>query len=147
VNDEEIYRKHREDLVRYAAALVGPGGAEDVVSTVVVRILARRRLADLDDPRPYLFRAMLNEARTRLKRRRPHLLVDDVADTEAGEQMDEVLAAVLALPARQRAATFLVYWAGMSVAEVATLMGVRPSTAKRYLHLARLELRGVLHEH
>ena len=51
VDDETIYRKNREDLVRYAAVLVGPTAAEDVVSTVVLRVLARRRLVDLDDAR------------------------------------------------------------------------------------------------
>jgi RNA polymerase sigma-70 factor (ECF subfamily) len=58
----------------------------------------------------------------------------------------EVLEAVLALPLGQRAATFLVYWADLSVAGTAELMGVRPGTVKRYLHLARAKLEGVLDE-
>ena len=49
-----------------------------------------------------------------------------------------------ALPARQRAATYLVYWEGRSIAEASTLMGIRPGTVKRYLHLARRTLKGVL---
>lgn len=63
MDDETIYRKNRDDLIRYAAVLVGPAGAEDVVSVVVLRILAKRRLQDLEEPRAYLFRAVLNECR------------------------------------------------------------------------------------
>ena len=144
MDDEEIYRRNLDDLIRYAAVLVGPSAAEDVVSTVVLRVLTRRRLMDLDEPRAYLFRAVLNESRTRLARRRTVLgLPIDAADPERDPQ-PQVLAAVLALPARQRAATYLVYWAGLTIGEASTLMGVRPGTAKRYLHLARRALEGVL---
>jgi DNA-directed RNA polymerase specialized sigma24 family protein len=47
---------------------------------------------------------------------------------------------------RQRAATFLTYWADLSVAETAERMGARSGTVKRYLHLARRKLKGVLDE-
>ncbi len=144
MDDESIYRTNRDDLVRYATVLVGSTSAEDVVSTVVLRTLARRRLIDLDDARAYLFRAVLNESRTRLSRRRIPLSLDDVADARVVDPQPEVLAAVMALPAQQRAATYLVYWQGMSIAETAALIGVRPGTAKRYLHLARRALEGVL---
>ncbi len=144
MDDEEIYRKNRDDLIRYATVLVGPTAAEDVVSTVVLRVLARRRLVDLDDARAYLFRAVLNESRTRLTRRRSPLTITDKADAPVVDTEPEVLVAVLALPAQQRAATYLVYWAGMSVAETSTLMGIRPGTVKRYLHLARRSLKGEL---
>lgn len=145
MDDETIYRENREALIRYAAVLVGPTSAEDVVSTVVVRVLARRHLVDLRDARPYLFRAVLNECRTRLDRERSHLTLANVDGSHSVDPQPEVLAAVLALPARQRAATYLVYWAGMSVAETATLMGIRPGTVKRYLYLARRTLKGALH--
>ncbi len=59
----------------------------------------------------------------------------------------EVTAAVLGLPPQQRAATYLVYWADQSIQETAALMGVRPGTVKRYLHLARRRIKGVLDAH
>ena len=144
MSDEEIYRENLDDLVRYATVLVGPSDAEDVVSTVVMRVLARRRLTDLDDARAYMFRAVLNESKTRLARRRSPPRVDDVADAPTPDPQPEVLAAVLGLPAQQRAVTYLVYWEGHSIAEAAALMGIRPGTTKRYLHLARRSLKGVL---
>jgi RNA polymerase sigma factor (sigma-70 family) len=145
VNDEEIYRKHREDLVRYAAVLVGPADADDLVSAVVLRTLARRRLSDLDNARPYLFRAVLNESRSLLSRRRDAPSVVDVGVTDSDPRF-EVLGAVLRLPTQQRAATYLVYWADLSISEVSMLMGIRPGTVKRYLFLARRSLKGALHE-
>lgn len=151
VDDETIFRKNSGDLIRYAAALVGPVEAEDVVSVVVLRILERKRLQDLDDARPYMFRAVLNECKTRLVRRRTRLAaseITEVAGPHSGtDPHPEVTAAVLALPPQQRAATYLVYWADMSILEAATLMGVRPGTVKRYLHLARRRIKGVLDDY
>ena len=144
MDDETIYRENRDDLIRYAAVLMGPTSAEDAVSTVVLRVLARRRLVDLEDARPYLFRAVLNECRTRLDRDRHHLTLVDIDRSQSIHVQPEVLAAVLALPVRQRAATYLVYWVGTSMAETARLMGIRPGTVKRYLYLARRTLKGVL---
>lgn len=148
MDDETIFRKNSGDLVRYAAVLVGPAEAEDVVSEVVLRILERRRLQDLDDARPYLFRAVLNECKTRLARRRTvfdaSALEEMAAPTSGADTHPEVTEAVLALPPQQRAATYLVYWADMSVAETSDLMGVRPGTVKRYLHLARRRIEGVV---
>ena len=146
MNETEIWLSCKDDLVRYAAALVGPGDAEDVVSTVFVRVLASRKLTGLDDARPYLFRAALNESRTRLGRRNRTTSLADLPEPAPSEPQPEVLQAVLALPVGQRAATFLVYWADMSVSETARLMGTRPGTVKRYLHLARSKLKGVLDE-
>ena len=147
MDDESIFRKNQDDLIRYATVLVGPTRAEDVVSTVVLRILARKRLQDLDEPRAYLFRAVLNESKTRLSRRRTHLSIGEVGMVPADDPEPDILQAVLELPAQQRAATYLVYWAGMTVVETGDLMGIRPGTVKRYLHLARRRLKGVLDEH
>ena len=56
----------------------------------------------------------------------------------------DVFTAVVGLPERQRAAVYLTYWRDLPVQEVAALMGCRPGTVKRYLHLARHRLRGTL---
>lgn len=147
VDDAEIWLKCKDDLTRYAGVLVGPSDAEDVVSTVFLRVLDRRRLDDLEDARRYLFRAVLNECKTRIARSRMVLGLVDLPGPLPSDPQPEVLEAVLSLPLGQRAATFFVYWADMSVAEAAEMMGVRPGTVKRYLHLARAKLEGVLNEH
>lgn len=143
VDDAAIWNKHREELIRYASVLVGPDDAEDLLSTVVLRVLQRRRLADLDSARPYLFRAVLNEARTTARRRSRRRLVP--ASNVLPPDVDPgVLEAVLALPDRQRAAVYLTYWRDLPVAETASLLGCRPGTVKRYLHLARSRLKEAL---
>lgn len=138
--DEQIYRKHKDDLIGYATALVGPDQAEDVLSAVVVRVLARRPLSELREPRPYLFRAVLNEARGTLRRRQVVGITEPASDAPDLEVLD----AVMRLPVQQRAAVYLVYWVGLPVAETAKLMRLRPGTVKRYLHLARKSLKGAL---
>lgn len=79
VDDDDIWNKYRDELTRYAGALVGRDEADDVLSTVVTRILRWRRLADLDDPRSYLYRAVLNESRS-VGRNRSRLSVRPVDD-------------------------------------------------------------------
>lgn len=140
--DETIYDKHRDDLVRYAAALAGRDHAEDVVATVVTRALARGGLTRLDEPRPYLFRAVLNEARTVLRRSRTVPLPEGSPYLDRHEV--EVLDAVMRLPARQRASVYLVYWYGETIDGTAALMGCTAGTVKRYLYLARKRLKGAL---
>ena len=148
-SDAEIYNALREDLIRYATALVGPDGAADVLSEVMLRVLNKRRLSDLRDPRPYLFRAILNEARDHLRRRRKHQLpkVPETVVHDAPNILPEVIEAVIQLPVRQRAATYLVYWSGYSTKETATLMDIGEGTVKRYLALARKSLKGKLYAH
>ena len=146
VSDSQIYASLKDDLVRYATALVGPDSAADVVSTVVVRVLSNGSLGDLREPRAYLFRAVLNEAtstRRRATREMPGAVTDDIGDEP--DAHPEVLAAVLALPVQQRAATYLVYWVGHTMAETADLMGLGEGTVKRYVSLARTALREALH--
>ena len=125
MTDEEIYRKNKDDLIRYASILVGPSQAEDVVSTVVLRILRRRSLEDLEEARAYLFRAVLNESRTRMTRRRTVSQVDDYHAGPGSDPRPEVLVAVMSLPVRQRAATFLVYWSDLTIEETARADGSR----------------------
>lgn len=140
VSEEAIWNKHRDELVRYASMLVGPDDAEDLLSTVVVRVLNRRHLSDLDDARSYLYRSVLNEARSLIRRRRRNRY-EPVSAVLPVDVEPEILAAVTALPERQRAAVYLTYWQDLPIAEVAQLMGVRPGSVKRYLHIARNRLR------
>lgn len=146
--DEEIYSRHRQELMRFARILVGPDQAGDVLSSVIVRILSKRHLSDLNDPRPYLYRAVLNEAHS-FHRTQSHLnglVPESIPSNPAPPTDPQVLEAVAALPPRQRAAVYLVYWEGCTPTEAAGLMHARPGTVRRYLHLARQHLRGVLDE-
>jgi len=54
--------------------------------------------------------------------------------------------ALAELPAQQRAAVYLVYWEDMTPSEAAKLLGLRAATLRRYLYLARKNLRRHLDE-
>ena len=148
VSDSQIYASLKDELVRYAAALVGPDAAADVVSTVILRILSTGSLGELREPRAYLFRAVYNEA-TSTRRLAAREVAGAVVEASRNDpDIDpEVLAAVLGLPVQQRAATYLVYWLGHTMAETADLMGLGEGTVKRYVSLARANLREALHAH
>ena len=142
--DESIYTKVKDDLIRYATVLVGPDEADDVVSTVMVRVLRKRSLSSLEEPRAYLFRSVLNEARGTFRGHRSTTLPLEHGSTVMPEPDWAVIQAVADLPPRQRAAVFLRYWDDLPIAEVADLMGTRPGTIKRYLHLAHRSMKGAL---
>jgi RNA polymerase sigma factor (sigma-70 family) len=148
-SDRQIYEKHSADLIRYATVLVGPDQAPDVVSTVVLRVLKRRSLSDLEDPKAYLFRSVLNECRSFGRRRKTHrVALGRFFEREATEPLDSMVAdrvsaaeAVWKLPPRQRSAAYLIYWLDLSIADAAQILGVSPGTVKRYVHEIRQQIR------
>ena len=140
--------------MRFAASLVGPDGAADLVSEVVVSTLQRRSLASLENPQSYLMQAVLNRARSahrRMNREKETLLLrvglpraqDPTADSVVE---GDVVRTVAELPMQQRAAIYLVYWADLEPSEAAEVLGIQPATLRRYLHLARKKLRRYLDE-
>lgn len=134
------------DLMRYATALVGIADAGDLVSSAVTNVLEHHgTLISLDDPKPYLMKAVLNEARMRHRSRSRHnQAVAALGGSHVDPQHDDVLDLVMDLPARQRAAVFLAYYEQYTPTEIAQMMGCRPGTVRRYLHLARRKLKEVL---
>ncbi|HEV3401155.1 MAG TPA: hypothetical protein VG078_04990 [Acidimicrobiales bacterium] len=62
-SDAETYEKHAEELVRFATLLVGPGGADDLVSGAVLRAFSSPAWPSVTEPRAYLYRTLVNEAR------------------------------------------------------------------------------------
>lgn len=147
VTDRDVYEQLRVPLMRFAASLVGPDEAPDLVSEVLVATMQRRSLSSLENPRAYLLQAVLNRARSRGRqssRERQALSKLKPAsrsDEPSGGSDPDVVPLVASLPARQRAAVFLVYWEDLPPSEAAELLGVRPATLRRYLHLAREKLR------
>jgi len=63
-----------------------------------------------------------------------------------GSDADAVRAAVLQLPARQRAVVVLHYLDDLPVSEVAAVLGCSEGTVKTHLHRARRALAGTLGE-
>lgn len=148
--DEEIYAKYADALVRFATGLVGPTDAPDVVSEAVIGAMTSRTWPTVENPRAYLYRSVLNQARmhhrSTMRRRAREMRTFHPDITDLPEVRPEVLEAVGRLSARQRASVFLTYWEGLTPAEVAARLGVSEGSVKRHLARARHRLRGLLDE-
>lgn len=147
--DAAIYDSLRHELTKYATALVGPDDAGDLVSGAVLGALrSKGSLSELRDPKPYLMRSILNEARMlhRSRSRRPVTALVPGSEPAIRPEHDLTAHLVMELPPQQRAATFLVYYEQYTPTEAATLMDCRPGTVRRYLSLARTKLQEALDE-
>lgn len=148
-NDGEVYARLAPELVRYATALVGTSDASDVVSSAVVKALASPNWPNVREHRPYLYRAVFNEAATFRRRRsqRPERELRSAAPTVLWELPDyqpEVRDAVARLSLAQRSAVVLTYWADLDPASVAKVMGISEGSVRRHLARGRARLRKVL---
>jgi RNA polymerase sigma-70 factor (sigma-E family) len=140
-----LYREHYRSLVRLASLLVDDREtSEEVVQDAFVKVyLARGRLRDTDRALPYLRSAVLNGARSQLRRRRvrraqpaPQLrVVGSAEDTAvAGEETRRVMRALRSLPVRQRECLALRYYLDLSEAEIAETLGISAGSVKQHAH-------------
>lgn len=148
--DAEIYREHGPALVRFATGLVGPDDAADVVQTAVMRAFTARGWSDVANRRAYLYRTVLNVARSHhrsaIRRRARELRAASAEAVEPPELRPEVLEAVAALSPRQRAVVYLTYWEDLDEAAVAQRLDMGRGSVRRHLGRARDRLRRVLDE-
>lgn len=149
LTDEEIYRKHADDLMRFAIGLVGRSDAPDVVSAAVLRAMSSRSWPSVSHPRAYLYRAVLNQARNqhrdRQRRWEKELRAGSRGHSYVPDHRPEVLTAVKSLSLRQRAVVVLTYWEDQPVDEISERLGISEGAVKRHLARARSKLRGVLY--
>jgi RNA polymerase sigma-70 factor, ECF subfamily len=155
---EKLHREHSGAVRAFVRRRIGDDDADDVVADVFV--VAWRRLADMPaEPRTWLLgvarRVLANRYRSakrqqalyeRLAReaeRRPAVGADPSADEEAGA----VLLALASLRARDREVLLLVTWDGLSHAEAAEVLGVRPATLTMRVHRARRRLERAIGGH
>lgn len=138
----DLYYAHRLSLVRLAILLVDDmQSAEDVVQDSFTGLWRRYgdQLIGLDNPLAYLRTAVVNNARSVLRRRKtargytpPH--IPDAASAESvamlSQEHREVLDAVNKLPNRQREVLVLRYWSDLSEADIAESLGISRGTVK-----------------
>ena len=151
---EEAYEKWSPDLVGYAAMLVGPSEAADVVADTFVSLFAAGdvRWVDVREPRGYLFRCVLNSSRMHARsasRRtgREDASTRGVRGPSGSDHLlanPEIAAAVRSLSIQQRAVIYHTYWDDLSVPATADLLGISVGSVKRQLARARARLRKVL---
>jgi RNA polymerase sigma-70 factor (sigma-E family) len=142
-----LHRAHYTSLVRLATLVVGDiGTAEQVTQDAFVKL--QLRWGGLRDPAKapaYLRSAVLNGARSQLRRRRvgvrhdarrtaaPAAVTPESATVGRAEH-ERVVAALRRLPRRQREAVTLKYYLDLPEAEIAAAMGVSGGSVKTHLH-------------
>jgi RNA polymerase sigma-70 factor, ECF subfamily len=134
---EALYRSSRDDIYAYVLTLLRDrAAAEDVTAVAFERAYRRRRTFDRHrgDERGWLFGIARNAALDELRRRRrtATLVVDpeDVSDDQ-----------LAALAPRERELIALKFHAGLTNAELASVLGVSESNAGTMLHRAVQKLR------
>ncbi len=148
---EEMVRRYRPALVRYAATIVPADRADDVVQDSIARALPRIRDGDAElHLRPWLFTIVRNTALNNLRDAGPAMdSLDEGFDgveqppqaLERREEMAAVVAGVRALPDSQREALIKREMEGRSHREIGDAMGVSVAAARQLIHRGRVSLR------
>lgn len=135
-----------EGRVRRALVVIaGPEAARDAVADALLEAWQRwDRVQQMANPVGYLYTV----ARRRVSRRSRFDLTD-LSDHHAGPSTDHwvepgLLAALRALPERQRVAVYLMAGCRWTATEVADLTGVAPTTVRTHLDRGMARLRSDL---
>lgn len=149
----ELFRRHYLGLVRLAMRLVDDQeSAEDVVQDVFAGLTRRTGLPD--DPTHYLRSAVVNRARSVLRRRRVARAFwargqaeppDGPADEPSLQHADrqQMLHAIAQLPRRQREVVVLRYYEDLPVAEIARVLHLTPGAVSSALNRALATLTSI----
>ena len=148
---EEIVRRYRKPLDRFAASIVG-GHSEDVTQDAFSKALLALRGSETEiELRPWLYRIVRNTALNNL-RDRPAAAAELAAGTigvgpsaadeaESREEMSDLMGRLRALPEPQRAAIVMRELEGLGHEEIAAALGVSGGAARQAIHRARTSLR------
>ncbi len=125
--------------------------ADDVLQNVF--LAAYRHLSRIRNPRAWLGQATLNASRNMLRERvrhpmeeLPDALPAPDADPSRRYQEQDVIKAILALPADMREVIVLVYYEDRPTHEAATMLDIPDGTVRSRLTRARRLLRKLLEE-
>jgi len=153
----ELYTSHYGSLVRLAALLVrDEPTAEEVVQECFIAMHdGWHRLREEDKALSYLKQAVVNRARSVLRHRS---VIDrnapkpapDMPSAEQGAmsllERSAVIRALRGLPDRQRQALVLRYYADLSEAQIAEMMGISKGAVKSHTARGMSSLRVVLEQ-
>jgi RNA polymerase sigma factor (sigma-70 family) len=151
---EELYRHSRDDVYAYVAGLLRDrSAAEDVTAQAFERAYRRRRTfkPGRGSRRAWLFGIARNAALDELRRRRRRArLVADPEDenllpadegAEVAIRRAALRAAIAQLPPRERELVALKFFAGLTNAEIADVIGTSGTNAGTKLHRVIQKLR------
>ena len=147
---EEIVRRYRKPLDRFAAAIVG-GRSEDVTQDAFSKALMALRGTTAEiELKPWLYRIVRNTALNEIRDAPP--ATEELGEATPGahsaaveaerrEEINELMERLRALPEPQRAAIVMRELEGLSHEEIAAALGVSGGAARQAIYRARLALR------
>ena len=152
---ETLYERHQRELLSFCMYMLGSRADAEEALQVTFASAYRALLAD-ERPvalRPWLFAIARNQSLTIIRRRRATVELggeaaaggdptagDPFRELELREEIRHTLAGVRGLPERQRAAMVLAELHGLSQAEVAEVLGLKPEQVKALVYQARSSL-------
>jgi RNA polymerase sigma factor (sigma-70 family) len=135
-----FYRETRDRMARALALTLGDGSlAAEAVDEAMARAYQRwDQVSRYDAPAGWVYRVALNCASSTLRRHRRQPRPHHTPDTaELGHISEpDVAVALSELGLRQRSVVVCRFYLGMSEAETAAALGIRPGTVKSRLHRA-----------
>ena len=144
VDWETLVKDNQHRLYRAALAILGrPQEAEDAVQDTFVAYLEKAP-AELENSSAWLMRVLVNNCRSRLRRRgqEPLPLMDWLP--APGPEEREELEELFSLPPEDRMVIHLHYYEDYSTDEIARITGQRPGTVRSRLTRARQRLKKLM---
>jgi len=148
---EAIVQRYRKPLLGYCSRMLPASRAEDAVQQTFLKAYQAMVSGDAElNLRPWLYRIAHNASLNLLRQNGwSHEELDENFDgvqrpdqaLELRERLRDMVAAVKALPERQRDAMLLREIDGLSYEEIAVAMGVGDGAVRQLLHRARATLR------
>jgi RNA polymerase sigma factor (sigma-70 family) len=151
---EHLVRRHRPKLVRACSRILSGPQAEDAVQQSLLNAhQALRRNGAPERFEPWLHQIAVNAALKELRRTPDDLPLDEALVTgveqppesqERRETLQQTIAAIGALPVRQRRALILRELEGRSHAEIARSLGLSSGAVRQLIHRARSSVRSAV---
>jgi RNA polymerase sigma factor (sigma-70 family) len=159
-----LYDRHAATLHRYVARRLGEGVADDIVADTFLSAFRKRASFDpgaSTDARPWLYGIAANligkHTRSEVRMLRAYartgadpVLTQQATSDDAFSRVDSATAqrdlarALATLAKGDREVLFLIAWADLSYAEVATALGIPVGTVRSRLNRARTRVRAAL---
>lgn len=151
-----LYLQHRTSALRLAYLLCGDAErAEEAVAEAFSQVYPHWRTGKVADAGAYVRKAVVNELRSRGRRRLLEIreerrrtvdrtTLDDVA--QQAVERDRITTALAALPTRQRAAVVLRFYEDLPESQVAAALGISVGTVKSSVSRGLVRLRAALQE-
>ena len=133
---QAFFDQHRDEVLGFLTALVGPDEADDCFQeTFVAALRAYPRLRPDSNLRAWVLtiarRKAVDDHRARGRRAVPSDDLPDVAAPPAADRRPELWAAVRGLPERQRAAVFLRFAGDLTHRDIASVLESSEDAARK----------------